>query len=77
MNYNQFLIPEDAKLNLKKHKTDFSGDYTDKNEAKEDLVKNVKRLTELQDVLYADMMQPPGEDIVRAHKECEMLLGVR
>ena len=54
MNYDQFLIPENVKLNLKKHKTDFSGDYTDKNEAKEDLVKNVKRLTELQDVLYAE-----------------------
>ena len=54
MNYDQFLISEGAKLNLKKHKTDFSGDYTDKNEAKEDLVKNVKQLTELQDVLYAE-----------------------
>jgi len=53
MNYNQFLIPEGEKLNLSEHKTDFSGDYKDKNEAKKDLEINVKRLTELQDVLYA------------------------
>jgi len=53
MNYNEFLVPEGKKLNLSKHKTDFSGDYKDKNEAKKDLEKNVERLTELQDMLYA------------------------
>ncbi len=53
MNYNEFLVPEGKKLNLSKYKTDFSGDYKDKNEAKKDLEKNVERLTELQDVLYA------------------------
>ncbi len=53
MNYNEFLVPEGKKLILSKYKTDFSGDYKDKNEAKKDLEKNVERLTELQDVLYA------------------------
>lgn len=53
MNIENFLIPEGKKLNLKNHKTDFKGNYTDKIEAGNDLVKNIQRLTELQDVLYA------------------------
>ena len=53
MDTKRFLIPEGAKVNLKDHPTDFSGDYTDKNEAVKDLEKNVERLRELQDVLYA------------------------
>ncbi len=57
MNYNEFLIPEGENLNLSSHKTDSTGDYTDKDEAKEDLTKNVERLSELQDVLYAHNKQ--------------------
>ncbi len=53
MNIEKFLVPEGKKLNLKNHPTDFTGDYTDKKEAVEDLRKNVERLSELQDVLYA------------------------
>nr|MBA3600358.1 hypothetical protein [Acidobacteriota bacterium] len=53
MNIEKFLVPENKKLNLKNHPTDFTGDYTDKREAVEDLRKNVERLAELQDVLYA------------------------
>jgi PPK2 family polyphosphate:nucleotide phosphotransferase len=53
MNIENFLIPEGKKLNLKNHQTDFKGNYTDKIEAGNDLVKNIQRLTELQDVLYA------------------------
>lgn len=53
MDTKRFLIPEGAKVNLKDHPTDFSGDYTDKKEAVKDLEKNVERLRELQDVLYA------------------------
>jgi len=53
MNIEKFLVPEGKKLDLKKHPTDFTGDYTDKKEAVEDLKRNVERLTELQDVLYA------------------------
>jgi len=48
-----FLVPENKKLNLKNHQTDFTGDYTDKRDAVKDLETNVKRLAELQDVLYA------------------------
>lgn len=53
MKTENFLVREGAKLNLKTHKTDFTGDYKDKEEAKADLQKNVARLAELQDTLYA------------------------
>ena len=53
MNVEKFLVPEGKKLNLKNHPTDDTGDYQDKKVAAEDLQKNVERLTELQDVLYA------------------------
>ena len=53
MNTDKFLVKEGSKLNLKKHPTDFTGDYTDKDEAVKDLQANVARLRELQDVLYA------------------------
>lgn len=53
MNTDKFLVKENSKLDLKKHKTDYTGDYTDKKEAVKDLEKNVERLRQLQDVLYA------------------------
>jgi PPK2 family polyphosphate:nucleotide phosphotransferase len=53
MNTDKFLVKEGSKLDLKKHPTDFTGDYTDKDEAVKDLQANVTRLRELQDVLYA------------------------
>ena len=53
MNVENFLIGEGKKLNLKNHKTDFTGNYTDKAQAEKDLAKNIERLSELQDVLYA------------------------
>ncbi len=53
MKTEEFLVREGTKLDLKKHPTDFTGDYTDKKEAVKDLEKNVERLRELQDVLYA------------------------
>jgi PPK2 family polyphosphate:nucleotide phosphotransferase len=57
MKYDKFRIAEGRDVNLKKHQTDFTGDYKDKNEAKDDLEKNVERLAELQDVLYAQNTQ--------------------
>jgi PPK2 family polyphosphate:nucleotide phosphotransferase len=54
MNTEKFLIQPDSKLDLNDHPTDFTGDYTDKDEARKDLEKNVERLRELQDVLYAE-----------------------
>jgi polyphosphate:nucleotide phosphotransferase, PPK2 family len=56
MNTEKFLVKEGSKLDLKKHPTDFTGDYTDKKQAVKDLEKNVSRLRELQDVLYAQDM---------------------
>ena len=53
MNTAKFLIPEGSPVDLKDHPTNFTGDYTDKKEAVKDLEKNVERLRELQDVLYA------------------------
>lgn len=53
MKTEQFFVKENSKLDLKKHPTDFTGDYTDKKEAVKDLQKNIERMRELQDVLYA------------------------
>jgi PPK2 family polyphosphate:nucleotide phosphotransferase len=53
MNTEHFLAREGKKLNLKDHPTDFTGDYKEKKDAARDLEKNIKRLAELQDVLYA------------------------
>ncbi len=53
MNTEKFRIREGSKVDLKKHPTDFTGDYTDKKTAVKDLEKNVQRLRALQDVLYA------------------------
>ncbi|MDI1241479.1 MAG: polyphosphate kinase 2 family protein [bacterium] len=53
MNTEKFLVKEGSKLDLTKHATDLTGDYTDKDAAVKDLQANVKRLRELQDVFYA------------------------
>ena len=53
MNIERFLVPEGSKVDFKKHPTDFTGDYTDKKEAVKHLEKNVERLAQLQDVMYA------------------------
>lgn len=57
MNTEKFLVKEGSKLDLKKHATDFTGDYTDKKQAVKDLEANVEKLRKLQDVLYADDSQ--------------------
>ncbi len=54
MKIEKFVVPQGKKLNLKKHETDFTGNYTDKENAIDDLRKNIERLSELQDVLYAE-----------------------
>ena len=53
MQIEKFRAREGKKLRLDDHPTDFTGDYRDKSAAAADLEKNVERLTELQDVLYA------------------------
>ncbi len=53
MDYEKFRIAEGKKLDLKNHQTDFTGDYKNKAEAVGDLERNIERLAELQDILYA------------------------
>lgn len=53
MKTEKFRVAEGSKVNLKNHPTDFTGDYTDKKQAVKDLEKNVARMRELQDILYA------------------------
>ncbi len=57
MDINRFRVPEGEKLNLQDHSTDFTGDYTAKDDAVKDLKTNIKRLRKLQNVLYADDKQ--------------------
>ena len=54
MNIENFLVPEGKKLNLKDYDPDFTGDYEDKKQAVKDLSKNIERMAELQNVLYAE-----------------------
>jgi len=53
MNIDKFRIKEGSKVDLNDHPTDFTDGFKDKDQAKEDLAKNIQRLAELQDVLYA------------------------
>lgn len=53
MIYDRFRVAAGKKLNLKRHDTRDVGKYKDKAQAGVDLEKNVERLAELQDVLYA------------------------
>ena len=53
MKIDKFRISEGSKVDLKDHPTDFTGDYTEKDDAVKDLEENVERLKELQDMLYA------------------------
>lgn len=57
MDIEKFRVPEGEKLDLKNHSTDFTGDYTAKDDAVKDLKSNIKRLKKLQNVLYADDKQ--------------------
>ena len=53
MDTDRFRVKEGSALDLEDHPRNFTGDYKDKDEAVEDLEKNVKKLRKLQDVLYA------------------------
>lgn len=77
MKTEKFRIAEGSKVDLNNHSTDFTADYTDKKQAVKDLEKNVLRLRELQDVLYAQdryslllviqAMDAAGKDSVVEH----------
>ncbi|MBP6001923.1 MAG: polyphosphate kinase 2 family protein [Pyrinomonadaceae bacterium] len=53
MKLDKLRVPEGSKVDLKDYPTDYSGEYKDKKQAVADLAKNIERLAELQDVLYA------------------------
>jgi PPK2 family polyphosphate:nucleotide phosphotransferase len=77
MNTKKFLVPEGKKLDLKDYPTDFTGDYKGKDEAVEDMLKNIDKMKKLQDVLYAQdihaillvfqAMDAAGKDSVIEH----------
>jgi PPK2 family polyphosphate:nucleotide phosphotransferase len=77
MKIDRFRVAEGKKVNLKDHPTDFSGDFKDKDEAVQDLEKNIEQLAKLQDVLYAQnvhsillifqAMDAAGKDSVIKH----------
>lgn len=53
MNTDKFKVKADSSLKLSKHQTDFTDGYKDKDQARADLKKNIERMAELQDTLYA------------------------
>jgi len=77
MKIDKFLAAEGKKVDLKDHATNDTGDYKEKTEAVADLAKNIERLAELQDVLYAQdihsllvvfqAMDAAGKDSVIEH----------
>jgi PPK2 family polyphosphate:nucleotide phosphotransferase len=54
INIDHLRVAEGSKVRLADHPTGFTGEYTDKKTAGHDLAQNIERLTELQDVLYAE-----------------------
>src|SRR6476619_940123 len=77
MKTDKFRVPEFGKVDLDDHPTDYTGDFKDKDAAAADLVQNIERMTELQDVLYAQnihslliviqAMDAAGKDSVSKH----------
>jgi PPK2 family polyphosphate:nucleotide phosphotransferase len=49
-----FLVPPDTQIKLAEYDARYTGDYKKKGETKEELKKNVERLRELQQVLWAE-----------------------
>ena len=77
MKTEKFRVAEGSKVDLKKHPTDYTDGFTDKKQAAVELEKNVARLAELQDKLYAQnvhsllvifqAMDAAGKDSVIKH----------
>lgn len=53
MDIDKFRIKEGSKVDLNDHPTDYTNGFNEKGEAKDELRKNIGRLSELQDTLYA------------------------
>ena len=54
MKIEKFLVAEKSKLKLGDHPTDYTGDYTDKHDGVKDLHDNIKELSEMQELFWAD-----------------------
>jgi PPK2 family polyphosphate:nucleotide phosphotransferase len=53
MEIDRFRVKSGTTVDLDGHPTDFTGEFTDKAQAKDLLEKNIERLSDLQDTLYA------------------------
>lgn len=53
MNHDEFIVPPNKKIKLKKYDTRSTGKYKNKEAAQEDLREDIERLANLQDILYA------------------------
>ena len=53
MNHKRFIVPPDGDVRLKDHDTAYTGDFKNRKDAKKKLNRDIERLAELQDVLYA------------------------
>jgi len=77
MNIHKFRIKEGSNVDLNDHPADFTYGFKDKGQTVEGLAKNIERLAELQDVLYAQniyalliifqAMDAAGKDSVIEH----------
>ena len=54
MNTERFRVAEGSAVDLNDHPTDYTGEFTDKDDAVDGLKKNVKSLAKLQETLYAE-----------------------
>ena len=57
MNIEQFRVAENSQIKISDFPADYTGDYTDKDQAKKDLKDNIKKLSDLQSTLWADDSQ--------------------
>lgn len=53
MNHKPFIVPPGRKIHLKDYNPDFTGKFRSKEDVQKLLAEDIERLTELQDVLYA------------------------
>ncbi|HEV7699971.1 MAG TPA: polyphosphate kinase 2 family protein [Pyrinomonadaceae bacterium] len=77
MKTDRFIVPEFGEVDLKDHPTDYTGDYDEKEDSLDDLAKNVEKMGELQNILYAQnvhallvviqAMDAAGKDSLIAH----------
>ena len=54
MDISYFIAKPNTKIDLTKIPTDFSGDYKSRTDANDDLKKNIKKMSRLQEKLYAE-----------------------